>query len=224
MITTATNGYILSVVDAFLADGKNHDASIAKNIFMKNEQDVLNWLRDDNVVIVDRGFRDAVNTIKRFGFNVEMPDFLKGKKQLSCKEANRSRCVTKPSILDNDKYKFTVEFSLKYKDLVRARFASRHTNSKEYLATVQFDEEDDEEPISGWYCTCSAGARVIGCCTHITALLWHLGVCRAQVNSPDHSLSANNYLSSLEDCIQYSGIDENDDEDVGSGESDSDEN
>ena len=33
--------------------------------------------------------------MKRFGFNVEMPDFLKGKKQLSCKEANRSRCVAK---------------------------------------------------------------------------------------------------------------------------------
>lgn len=78
-----------------MADGRNNDASIAKNIFINNEQDVLSWLHDNDVVVVDRGFRDAVNTIKRFGFNVEMPDFLKGKKQLSCKEANRSRCVAK---------------------------------------------------------------------------------------------------------------------------------
>jgi hypothetical protein len=78
-----------------LADGKNNDASIAKNIFMNNEQGVLDWLHDDDIIVVDRGFRDAVNTITRFGFNVEMPDFLKGKKQLSCKEANHSRCVTK---------------------------------------------------------------------------------------------------------------------------------
>ena len=79
----------------FVRCKKNNDASIAKNIFINNEQDVLNWLNDNDVVVVDHGFRDAVNTMKRFGFNVEMPDFLKGKKQLSCKEANRSRCVAK---------------------------------------------------------------------------------------------------------------------------------
>ena len=85
----------MSIVGPFLADGKNNDASIAKNIFINNEQDILNWLHDDDIIIVDRGFRDAINTIERFGFNVEMPDFLKGKKQLSCKEANHSRCITK---------------------------------------------------------------------------------------------------------------------------------
>jgi hypothetical protein len=85
----------LSVVGPFLADGKNNDASIAKNIFINNEQDILNWLHDEDIIVVDRGFRDAIKTIKRFGFNVQMPDFLKGKKQLSCKEANHSRCVTK---------------------------------------------------------------------------------------------------------------------------------
>ncbi|CAF1115343.1 unnamed protein product [Didymodactylos carnosus] len=95
MITTATDGYILSVVGPFLADGKNNDASIAKNIFINNEQDILNWLHEDDIIVVDRGFRDSINTIERFGFNVEMPDFLKGKKQLSCKEVNHSRCVTK---------------------------------------------------------------------------------------------------------------------------------
>ena len=89
---------------------------------------------------------------------------------------------------------------------------------------MQFDEQDGEEPITGWYCICSAGARVIGCCAHKTALLWHLGVCRGQVNSPHHSLSANIYLSSVEDCIPYSDIDANDDEHICSSESDTDEN
>lgn len=79
----------------FLADGKNNDASIAKNMFINNEQDILNWLHDDDVVVVDRGFRDAVRTINRFGFNAQMPDFLNGKKQMSTEEANHSRCVTK---------------------------------------------------------------------------------------------------------------------------------
>ena len=79
----------------FLADGKNNDASIAKNIFINNEEDILNWLEEDDIIVVDRGFRDAVNTINNFGYNVQMPDFLKGKKQLSCEEANHSRCVAK---------------------------------------------------------------------------------------------------------------------------------
>ena len=77
-----------------MADGKNNDASIAKNIFINNEQDILNWLHQDDVVVVDRGFRDAIRTINNFGYNVQMPDFLNGKKQMST-QANHSRCVTK---------------------------------------------------------------------------------------------------------------------------------
>jgi hypothetical protein len=45
--------------------------------------------------VVDRGFRDAVETMSQLGFNVEMPDFLKGKKQLATKDANHARSVTK---------------------------------------------------------------------------------------------------------------------------------
>ena len=83
------------MVGPFLADGKNNDASIAKRIFMNNEEDILNWLEDDDVLVVDRGFRDALSTINHFGFRVQMPDFLNGKKQLSAREANHSRCVAK---------------------------------------------------------------------------------------------------------------------------------
>jgi hypothetical protein len=78
-----------------LADGKNNDASIAKNMFINNEQDILNWLHQDDVVVVDRGFRDAIRTINNLGYTVQMPDFLNGKKQMSTQEANHSRCVTK---------------------------------------------------------------------------------------------------------------------------------
>jgi hypothetical protein len=83
------------VVGPFLADGKNNVASIAKNIFMNNEEGILDWLEDDGIVVLDRGFRDALTTINNFGFRVQMPDFLNGKKQLSAREANNSRCVTK---------------------------------------------------------------------------------------------------------------------------------
>ena len=95
----------MSVAGPFLADSKNNDASIAKNIFINNGEDILNWIQDDDVIIVDRGFRDAVDTIKRFGLNVQMPNFLNGKKQLPCNEANHSRCVTKVRwIIEDSEY------------------------------------------------------------------------------------------------------------------------
>ncbi len=99
-----------------------------------------------------------------------------------------------------------------HNDLVRSRFTSRHLNSKKYVATVQFTDNDDDEPIKGWFGTCSSGARVIGCCAHITALIWHLGVFRGEINSSDHQLYANNFLHNVDDCIQYWDDERSDDE------------
>ena len=118
----------------------------------------------------------------------------------------------KPSILDEEEFEFIVELCATHKDLVRVRLASRHSSSKMYVATVQFTDDDVEEPIQGWFCTCSAGARVLGCCAHITALIWHLGVCRAEVDSTEHPLSASQLLLSVDDCIQYSDTEESGDD------------
>ena len=88
-------GYLLSVSGAFLADGKNNDASIAESILKNKEENILGWLEEDGVIVVDRGFRDAVETMNQLGFNVQMSDFLKGKKQLFTMDANHARSVTK---------------------------------------------------------------------------------------------------------------------------------
>lgn len=79
----------------FLADGKNNDAAIAENIFKTNDGNILDWLEDDDVIVVDRGFRDAVGTMVQLGFRVQIPCFLKDRKQLPTREANSTRCVTK---------------------------------------------------------------------------------------------------------------------------------
>ena len=44
--------------------------------------------------------------------------------------------------------------------------------------------------IQGWYCTCSSSAREVGMCSHVTVLLWHLGVEGATVRPSDHPLCA----------------------------------
>lgn len=61
----------------------------------KNERDILNWLHKDDIIIVDRGFRDSIPTIKHFGYEAVMPNFLNRKKQFSTREANHNRLITK---------------------------------------------------------------------------------------------------------------------------------
>ncbi|CAF1650537.1 unnamed protein product [Adineta ricciae] len=55
MIITATDGYILAVFGPFLADHNNNDASIIKHCLFSNEQDMLSWFKDNDVMIIDRG-------------------------------------------------------------------------------------------------------------------------------------------------------------------------
>ena len=121
-----------------------------------------------------------------------------------------------PSMLYEDEMEFIVELCPTQQDLIRAWFASRHSSYKNYIATVHFNNDDDEYPIKGWYCTCSAGARVIGCCAHITALIWHLSVSRAEITNSQHRLSASRYIQFVQDCIQHYHSDESDDTDSNS--------
>ena len=58
---------------------------------------------------------------------------------------------------------------------------------------------------------------------HITALIWHLGVCQSEIIHPSSALSTTKFLQTVSDCIQYSDIEESDDEYNNSETSDSDE-
>ncbi|CAF4084367.1 unnamed protein product [Rotaria magnacalcarata] len=87
--------YILCALGPFFSDYKNNDASILKHCLYKNEQDIVNWLHEDDILIVDRGFRDAISAIKHFGYEPVMPSFLKRREQLSTDEVNYTRLITK---------------------------------------------------------------------------------------------------------------------------------
>lgn len=60
-----------------------------------NEQDIVNWLWPDDILIVDRGFRDSISSIKSLGYDVVMPSFLNRRKQFTTYEANENRLITK---------------------------------------------------------------------------------------------------------------------------------
>lgn len=54
--------------------------------------------------------------------------------------------------------------------LLRVKIQSRHTSSKQYLVCIEFSDCS----VDAWYCTCRAGARVVGMCSHIAAIIWYL--------------------------------------------------
>jgi len=68
--------------------------------------------------------------------------------------------------------------------LIRIRVRSRFRNATRHQLWIAFveppeDEEDEEHtPIQGYYCTCQSGARTIGCCCHVAAVIWFLSYAR----------------------------------------------
>lgn len=81
-------------------------------------------------------------------------------------------------------------------NLVRFRIYSRFRNQTvhqvfiSYIGTNDPEFEDAEDVISGYYCTCQSGARTLGTCAHVAAILWYLGYARhmQNVKYPDGSL------------------------------------
>ncbi|CAC5369106.1 unnamed protein product [Mytilus coruscus] len=95
MIVTST-GYYVSVLGPYFSDNKNNDAKIIIHALSNNAETMKSWLNEDDVMIVDRGFRDSLNFLNELGIKTEMPKFLKkGEKQHDVEDSNSSRLTTK---------------------------------------------------------------------------------------------------------------------------------
>ncbi|CAF3216884.1 unnamed protein product [Rotaria sp. Silwood2] len=96
MLITTTTGYIVSCMGPYFADYKNNDAEITKHIIYKNKENIGQWLEKGDILVVDRGFRDALDYLHLMGYQTYMPSFLaKGEKQFTAETANQTRFVTK---------------------------------------------------------------------------------------------------------------------------------
>lgn len=94
MIIVSTTGYFVSVLGPYIA--RNNDATILNHIMHSNLEDIRSWVQEEDIFVVDRGFRDSLDCLEQMGINAKMPSFLnKGDKQMSTENANTSRLVTK---------------------------------------------------------------------------------------------------------------------------------
>ena len=63
---------------------------------------------------------------------------------------------------------------------MHARIQSRHTSAKLYDIWV----EQDGKTVTGWYCQCTIGTRIVGCCSHIASVIWFLAYAGHQGYKP----------------------------------------
>ena len=92
---------------------------------------------------------------------------------------------------------YEVKVAMQEKAIVRARIQSRHINSVQYDVWLKYSSNE----ILGWYCMCKVGARVVGCCAHISSLMWYLAYARYNPNELQQrsSLYSNHILDAEEE-------------------------
>ena len=343
MLVVSTTGYIVSCLGPYFADYKNNDAAITKHILYNNTENITQWLEKGDIIVIDRGFRDALDYLHEHEYRTFMPAFLdKKSKQFSTTTANETRFVTKirwviesangrikqwrifdkvlpnsllktvgdlvgivcalqnaygapfvnstvkdkiiaeKMILLKDKTnelahfvaqlknkseksikwseldaanavkdfpkltfeqlndltlgrchnymrffvyftfcyvgiyqlkqakaytvehlsadgKYTAKIALHRHDLLRAKIQSRHKNNVAYDVWVQYSSNI----VLGWYCTCPAGARVVGCCAHVASIVWYLSFARFHPEQLKQECSS--FLNSFADAAGSRG-------------------
>ena len=355
MMMVTTTGYIVTIFGPFFSDFRNNDASILKYVMLNNYEDILNWTKEDDIMILDRGFRDSLGVLKALGIDAAMPSFLEpNQRQFDVYDANRSRFVTKlrwvvesvnarlkrfkwfnqtiqnsslssvpdlfaivaalsncfhvpmvaassdddnvvlhmnrlltqsnvlqerliednlmrrhvwqptdvnnlaesfPTLTLDDIRSLTLGIKLlqqklmKYflflgvyqlkrarsyaeehsdttdltnpnvdfpveectqegvEDIVRIRFKSAHKTSCSYHTYIQFDSTR----VIAWYCICPAGARIVGCCSHVAAAIWFLGYERYQTTitrKPSSTSTTNTHYADAISDFEPSSDDE----------------
>jgi hypothetical protein len=71
---------------------------------------------------------------------------------------------------------YSISFHKEKPDLLRTKVQSRHVSSKMYFSWIRYVPNAIEDSgICQWYCQCKAGARTVGCCSHVAAAICYLG-------------------------------------------------
>jgi len=99
-LVTAPDGHILDVHGPYFSDARNNDAAIIRDDFNRqinrDRGNLRDWVRENDIFIPDRGYRDAVEFLEGLGLNYEMPPLLpRNQRQFTWREANHSRLITK---------------------------------------------------------------------------------------------------------------------------------
>jgi len=96
MMTCFLDGYILAADGPFKSNFDNNDATILNGLLLQSDF-LGGFLQDDDVLLLDRGFRHSITKANKMGFHTFMPRLLqisKNQMQFTTSDANHSRKVT----------------------------------------------------------------------------------------------------------------------------------
>lgn len=95
-LVVAPDGFILQIFGPYSSDSRNNDAEILRHDFETDGNALREWFQRNDIVLVDRGYRDAIPLLQLLGIQYEIPAlFEAGQRQLTTEDANASRIVTK---------------------------------------------------------------------------------------------------------------------------------
>lgn len=93
LLMVACDGHIIEAFGPYAASAS--DADIMKMLFQNPESPVRSYFRQNDIFILDRGFRDAIGLLNSLGYTIHKPENTDaGESQLSTLKANKSRFVT----------------------------------------------------------------------------------------------------------------------------------
>lgn len=119
-----------------------------------------------------------------------------------------------------NRYEVPVIWWHKRDSLVKIKMPSRHSKNKEYVLFIKYEEyENSTEGILGWYCTCPNGARTVGPCCHVAAMIYYFSCAVYE----EKTVTPASFLANVfNDDIPVVLNDDSDDEEDGEEEEDND--
>ncbi|GLV33519.1 hypothetical protein CBL_20249 [Carabus blaptoides fortunei] len=95
-LIVAPDGFILSIFGPYFSNAANNDAQILEHAFQRDGDELRGWFQNNDIVLVDRSYRDAVPFLEHLGIDHRMPAIVqRGERQLSTEDANATRIITK---------------------------------------------------------------------------------------------------------------------------------
>lgn len=80
---------------------------------------------------------------------------------------------------------------------LKVRIQSRHINKTRYHVYIVAERNGEGKDSVKEYCTCTNGARTVGCCTHIMSIIWYLGYAKYLSHDIQISEHSNNIFVML---------------------------
>ena len=102
--------------------------------------------------------------------------------------------------------------------IIFAIIRSRHSGGQKYNVYIKYQPKSNNiQGIESWYCTCKAGMRTVGCCSHVASIIYFLSHGKYLINIPNPSskLSSIFPLSNYRICGNKNKINRGKDEKKG---------